>query len=113
MAALDWYKSHFAYHYQLQAGAERIDLSGNAAGKVTEQEALKAAAYIEQRKRLLYGNPNPIQTMASLHRARKVSDDALRKIPAPVKVDPLARLQELVCEAQQLIKQLQSADAAE
>ena len=41
-AAVDWYQSHFGYHYALQAGAKRIDLHGKAASTVTQKEALAA-----------------------------------------------------------------------
>jgi ProP effector len=101
--AIDWYQSHYGYHYALQAGAERIDLNGKAAGKVTQHEATAAQKYIAARQSEMNERTrNPIDTMNGLHRAGKVSDDALRKLPAPevapkpAKIpasDPIARLQ--------------------
>jgi ProP effector len=49
-ASIDWYQSHFAYQFALQAGARRIDLYGKPAGTVTEQEQRAALKYIHDRK---------------------------------------------------------------
>jgi sRNA-binding protein len=107
-AAVDWYQSHFAYHYALQAGGERIGLDGKVVGKVTEQEAMIARNYIAERQREMNerSKNSPVQIMASLYRAGKVPDDALRKIPAPqasASEDPVARLRASVDAVRRVI----------
>jgi hypothetical protein len=102
-AAIAWYESHFAYHYALQAGAKRIDLDGKENGTVTELEQRNARNYIAERKRAMSErNLNlAIPTTTSLVLARRVPDDALRKIDltpeslpmTATKADPLAKLQ--------------------
>lgn len=83
-AAVNWYQSHFGYHYALQAGAERIGLNGKVVTKVTPQEATAAQNYIADRQREMNerNKNSPIEAVTSLYRAGKVPDDALRKIPA-------------------------------
>jgi sRNA-binding protein len=95
--AVEWYQSHFAYHYRLEAEAERIDLNGKAVGKVTEKEALDAQGYIAERQREMNEQKN---LMGWLNRAEKKSDNLSPRLPAPRAVssepkmpDPVARLQ--------------------
>jgi sRNA-binding protein len=102
--AVDWYQSHFGYHYSLQAGSPRIDLNGKAVAKVTSQEAMKAKDFIAERQRELSEiSRNPIETVTSFNRVVTRSEDATRKVPAPEvntkpnladTGDPLLRLQE-------------------
>jgi sRNA-binding protein len=105
-AAVDWYQSHFGYHYSLQAGSPRTDLNGKAVAKVTSQEAMKAKAYIAERQREFSEiSRTPIETVTSFKQAGTRSEDAMPKAPTPevnaTKTkptdeagDPLLRLQE-------------------
>jgi ProP effector len=111
-AAVEWYKSHFAYHHHLEAGARRVGLNGEDAGTVTELEAQNAQKYIRERKLKMQdkraelsvpGTPEDgghharqavdedereqapaIATMIALRKSGRVPDDALRKIDAPL-----------------------------
>ena len=76
-AAVDWYKSHFAYQYALQAGAKRVDLIGREAGTVTMAEQRSAEFYIAKRKQEMQARealPAFVQTPV-----RVVGDDASRR----------------------------------
>jgi hypothetical protein len=108
-SAVEWYQGNFGYQYRLQAGAKRIDLDGREVGTVTEQEQRDAEKYVTERKRIQRENnlTLPIATMTSLHSARKITDDVLRKVTLPCvirrtttmdadKPNPLARLMALV-----------------
>ena len=107
--AIAWYEGNFGYQYALQAGAKRIDLDGKEVDTVTEQEHRDAEKYIAERKRMQRENNLnlPIATMASLHKAGKITDDVLRKVTLPHAVlrttpmdvdkpNPLTRLMALV-----------------
>ena len=92
-ATVEWYQSHFSYHYALQAGAKRLDLGGNAVATVTEQEAINAQNYIrlrkqEQEKKYLALNVGKVTLPTVLP----------KEIPMPAAqlVDPLAHLQTLL-----------------
>jgi ProP effector len=50
-AVLRYYVSNIAYRKSQQAGVDRIDLDGNAAGVVTELEAVNAQKGVAQQKR--------------------------------------------------------------
>ena len=83
-AAVEWYESHFAYRYALQAGAKRVDLTGREAGTVTLAEQRSAESYIAKRKQEMQARealPPFVQTPV-----RAARDDASRKVtvhPAP------------------------------
>jgi sRNA-binding protein len=90
-AAVQWYQSHFSYHYALQAGAKRIDLHGKTVGTVTEGEAIKAQDYIAERQREM-----------NERRSRTIADNP-SLLPqfltvAPKKSDPVASLQDRLNE---------------
>lgn len=53
LCTLSWYEGHFTYCYTFIAGAERVGLSGEKAGTVTEKEALERRAWMLARKREL------------------------------------------------------------
>jgi sRNA-binding protein len=89
-AGLDWYQHHFAYQYKLRAGSKRIDLNGKEIGSVTEAEQRAAISYVTKRKQEMREGQS-IESTAALVRARRLPDDAMRKIDAPP--DPLAQLQ--------------------
>jgi sRNA-binding protein len=78
--AVEFYQSNFSYQYSLYAGNKRIDLNGVEVGTVTEQEHMTARATIKtaQQKR------NATATLAALHAAGQLSDDAVRKLDVPM-----------------------------
>jgi ProP effector len=83
VAARDWYQSHLAYLYSLQAGAKRIDLNGKEVGTVTEQEETAAqnqikAIHQNQKQR------TATETLNALHAAGRIPDDQVRKLDAPM-----------------------------
>jgi sRNA-binding protein len=84
-AALDWYQSHFAYQYALQAGTSRIDLQGKKVSSVTEQEHRNAKKRIEEDKQRHAAKDigSSTRTLASLHGAGRIPDDQLKKLDAP------------------------------
>ena len=53
-----YYVSNIAYRKSRQAGVDRIDLDGNAAGVVTELEAVNAQKGVAQQKR----KPKTVET---------------------------------------------------
>ena len=53
LCALDWYEGHFTYRYTFIAGAERVDIDGRPAGKVTPKEQQENRAWVGARKREL------------------------------------------------------------
>ena len=73
-ASIDWYESHFAYQFALQAGAKRIDLCGKPAGTVTEQEQRAALKYIHDRKQ---------EKRERDEEHRKRNDFSVEKLPSP------------------------------
>jgi sRNA-binding protein len=97
MAAIEWYKSHFAYQYALEAGAKRIDLKGNEVGTVTEQEYLNAQKKIkEDHQKLTERNlGNPVRTTISPKSSGRISDHQMGKVDArllPGKADQLGKV---------------------
>jgi sRNA-binding protein len=85
VSAVEWYMSHFAYQYALQAGAKRINLNGKEAGTVTQQEYLNSQKRIkEDQQKLTERNlGNPVKTMIALPSSGRISDDQMRKVDAP------------------------------
>jgi sRNA-binding protein len=80
IAAVQFYKSNWSYQRALQAGAERLDLSGKKAGTVTEQEQRTAQNRIrvEQEERTRKDGSgaqraSPVSTLLSLHAVREAS----------------------------------------
>jgi sRNA-binding protein len=61
--AVDWYMSHVGYDYATVAGAKRIDLDGNAAGTVTEPEALAALQRLDEFRKKKAEVTNPVRTL--------------------------------------------------
>jgi sRNA-binding protein len=85
-ASVDWYKSHISYQYCLEAGAKCLDLDGKEAGTVTESEhrgAQKKILEINER-RAERAPLNPIITTSNLVTARRIPEDQLKKIDAPM-----------------------------
>jgi len=92
--SVNWYKSHLAYQYCLQAGRKRIDLNGNEAGTVTEQEQLAAKKEIQRAKNKIaerkathalpafITQPTPIKT-TSLNQLKKIDDAPAMGNPKP------------------------------
>jgi sRNA-binding protein len=87
VAAIEWYTGNVRYLYGLQAGSKRIDLNGVEVGTVSEQEymnaqpalkAAQAAIKAAQQKR------SAAETVAALHAAGRLSDDAVKKLDAPM-----------------------------
>jgi sRNA-binding protein len=85
-ACVDWYKSHICYQYCLETGAKCLDLDGKEAGTVTELEhhaAQKKILEINER-RAERAPLNSIRTTTNLVTARRVPEDQLKKIDAPM-----------------------------
>jgi len=82
-ASVDWYKSHIGYQYRLETGAKRLDLEGKETGTVTESEYHAAQKKILEIKEKM-GSLNPIRTMSNLVTARRIPEDQLKKIDAPM-----------------------------
>jgi sRNA-binding protein len=82
-ASVDWYTSHISYQYCLEAGATRVDLEGKEAGTVTELEQRAAQTKIQE---FNASRPslNPIRTTTNLVTARRIPEDQLKKIDAPM-----------------------------
>jgi sRNA-binding protein len=85
-ASVDWYTSHISYQYCLEAGATRVDLEGKEAGTVTELEKRAAQKKIlEINERWAERNQmNPIRTTSNLVTTRRIPEDQLKKIDAPM-----------------------------
>jgi sRNA-binding protein len=85
-ASVDWYKSHISYQYNLETGAKRLDLDGKEAGTVTELEQRAARMEIVEinERRAERAHLNPIRTTSNLVTARRISEDQLKKIDAPM-----------------------------
>jgi sRNA-binding protein len=85
MAAIDWYQSHFAYQYKLEAGVWRIDLQGKQVNTVTETEQRNAKKKIEEGKQRMQARDvgNSTKTLGSLYDAGRIPDDQLKKLDAP------------------------------
>jgi sRNA-binding protein len=85
-ASVDWYKSHISYQYNLETGAKCLDLDGKEAGTVTELEQRVARMKIREinERRAERAPLNPIRTMSNLVTARRISEDQLKKIDAPM-----------------------------
>jgi sRNA-binding protein len=83
-AAVDWYTGHIGYDYGLTPGAERIDLNGQFVGKVTETEGREARERIAIKHReMAKRRGDPQRTIQALYGTGGMTDDQLRKIPAP------------------------------
>jgi len=82
-ASVDWYKSHISYQYNLEAGAKCLDLDGKEVGTVTELEQRAARMKIREIKEKM-ASLNPIRTMSNLVTARRIPEDQLKKIDAPM-----------------------------
>ena len=78
--AVEFYQSNFSYQYSLHAGNKRIDLNGVEVGTVTEQEHMTARAVIKAARQ----KRNATETVAALHAAGQLSDDAVKKLDAPM-----------------------------
>jgi sRNA-binding protein len=85
-ASVDWYKSHISYQYNLETGAKCLDLDGKEVGTVTELEQRAARMKIlEINERRAERAPlNPIRTVSNLVTARRIPEDQLKKIDAPM-----------------------------
>src|SRR5262249_51852837 len=85
-ASVDWYKSHISYQYSLEAGAKCLDLNGREAGTVTELEHRTAQKKIQEINEKLAERHllNPIKTTSTLAAARRIPEDQLKKIDAPI-----------------------------
>ena len=73
-AVLRYYVSNIAYRKSQQAGVDRIDLDGNAAGVVTELEAVNAQ--------------KGVAGLVKAKRKRKAKVDVIAPPPAPVVKPP-------------------------
>ncbi len=95
--ALDWYQTHFGYQYSLQAGAKRLDLNGNEAGTVTEQEQRAAEIKIKAGKQKLTekNRNNAVETIRLLHAQGRIPTDQVKKLDAP----PLQKPKEVPMKA--------------
>jgi sRNA-binding protein len=82
-ASVDWYKSHISYQYNLETGAKCLDLDGKEVGTVTELEQRAARMKILEINEKM-GSLNPIRTMSNLVTARRIPEDQLKKIDAPM-----------------------------
>jgi sRNA-binding protein len=82
-ASVDWYKSHISYQYNLETGAKRLDLDGKEAGTVTESEYHAAQKKILEIKETM-ASLNAIRTTSNLVTARRIPEDQLKKIDAPM-----------------------------
>ena len=86
--AVDFYRSHYGYQIQLQAGAARLDLNGNRAGTVTDGEAIAARQRVVEIRKVMQerkAQQQPQTTAAgrvlqSMHGNN--SDDQFKKIDA-------------------------------
>ena len=94
-AATSFYTNHFGYQYTLIAGAERIDLNGDKAGTVTEQEQINAAKKVKEDKEKLSRRDIglPVAVLNRLHAAGRIPTDPLDKVTAP-KVVPMKKTPE-------------------
>jgi sRNA-binding protein len=81
VSSIEWYKSHWAYQYQLKAGAVRIDLNGKAVSTVTETEAMNAQKRIQEQK--ARQRLNPVAVLNSLHESGHIPDDQIKKLDIP------------------------------
>src|SRR5262249_58940733 len=108
-AAVNFYQGHFGYLLALQAGAKRIDLEGKEVGTVTELEQDTACKkFKEGQKAHSEKNAyNATKTLATLHAARRIPDDQLRKLEAPIPAKP-----SVPSELTRLHEALAAADAA-
>jgi sRNA-binding protein len=96
-SAVDWYRSHFAYQYALQAGAKRIDLRGQEVGTVSDAEQYAAQIKIRGDKEKLSEKThnNSVKTLHSLHANGRISSDQIKKLdapPVPKPITPAAHL---------------------
>jgi len=82
-ASVDWYKSHISYQYNLEAGAKCLDLDGKEGGTVTELEQRAARMKIREIKEKM-ASLNAIRTTSNLVTARRIPEDQLKKIDAPM-----------------------------
>jgi sRNA-binding protein len=82
-AVVNWYTGHIGYDYCFVAGAERIDLNGKVAGKITEKEAREARARIASKHKGIDERRNPNRVARSLHGTGGFTDDQMKKIPPP------------------------------
>jgi ProP effector len=85
---VEWYESHFAYLYNLQPGAKRIDLNGMEVDTVTEQEFLAA----QDKIRIGRQKQGATRTLTALHAAGRVTDDQVRKLDAPPMIPKTAKM---------------------
>ena len=93
-AVANFYMNDFGYLYALTPGAERVDLDGNKAGTVTEQERVDAIKRVKAIKQRLSEKDKdiglPVAMMSRLHAAGQIPTDALSKVTAP-KVIPMKK----------------------
>jgi len=94
-ASIDWYKSYIRYQYCLEAGAKCLDLEGKEAGTVTELEHRSAQKKIQEIKERWNERNllNPITTTSTLVTARRIPEDQLKKIDAPIMSKTMAPVQ--------------------
>jgi sRNA-binding protein len=85
-AGLDWYQSHFAYLYAIQAGAKRINLHGKDVSTVTEAEYEAAQKKIKEDQQRAKGDAT--RTLALLRKNGQISDDQVKKLDAPPMAAP-------------------------
>src|SRR6266851_2339545 len=86
VSAIDWYESNIGYSYALaNAGATRIDLSGNVINKVTPLEASKAQQIVDDfHKKKNEQASNPVEVLNKMHASGRTTDDAVKKLDAPM-----------------------------
>ncbi len=87
-AALEWYVGHISYDYACTQGTGRLNLDGKVVGKITASEAREAAERVAIKgkainERRSARNADPWRTVQGLHGSGGMTDDQLRKIPAP------------------------------
>jgi sRNA-binding protein len=78
--AVAFYQSNFSYQYSLYAGNKRIDLNGVEVGTVTEKEYMAAQVEIKA----AHQKRNATETVGAQHAAGRISDDAVKKLDAPM-----------------------------
>jgi len=84
---IQFYEQGFGYLYALQAGTKRVDLSGKAAGTVTEQEEMAAQRKIKEIKQKKRERDvamlGATAIVNQLHSAGQITDCAVKQLDAP------------------------------
>jgi sRNA-binding protein len=84
-AAVAWYRTHIGYDYALAAGAKRVDLTGREVGTITQAEAQAAQQRINEiHKAKTEQRESPVEVLQNMHATRRISDDGVKKLDAPV-----------------------------